>query len=124
MTPSEISAYREQLEALMQQLGRKRSEHKMEALRMGGGEAGGGISNVPLHPADLGSHEYEEQLAMDLVQNEEQFMEEVNDALERIDRGVFGTCERCKKPISKGRLQSVPYARHCIKCAREVQKPT
>jgi RNA polymerase-binding protein DksA len=104
-------------------LGRKRAQHKDEVLRAAGAEASGGISNVPLHPADLGSHEYEEAVTMNLVEGEEQFLEEVNDALGRMESGAFGVCEQCGKKIAKARLQAVPYARYCIKCAREKEAP-
>ena len=119
MTASERRAYRQQLEVMLHRLGRKRAQHKEEALRGAGAEASGGISNMPLHPADLGSHEYEEAVTMNLVESEEQLLEEVNDALARLERGVFGICEQCQKKIAKGRLQALPYARYCMACARE-----
>ena len=46
---------------------------------------------------------------------------EVNDALARIGHGTFGVCENCHKPISEERLDALPYARYCIRCARKLQ---
>ena len=46
---------------------------------------------------------------------------EVNDALARIEQRMFGVCENCHKPISKERLDALPYARYCIPCARKLQ---
>jgi DnaK suppressor protein len=40
----------------------------------------------------------------------------IEDALARIRQGKFGTCEECEQPISKARLEAVPWARHCKDC--------
>ena len=110
--------YREWLTALLARLDRDRSQLKEEVLRPAGGEAGGGLSDVPLHLADLGSHVSEEDLSLDLVHNADETIGEIKAALARLDEGKFGRCERCRKPISKARLRAVPYARLCAGCAR------
>lgn len=38
-------------------------------------------------------------------------------ALERLDQGIYGACERCGEPISSGRLEARPAARMCVGCA-------
>jgi RNA polymerase-binding protein DksA len=40
----------------------------------------------------------------------------IDEALERIDKGIFGLCHECGKAISPERLEIVPHARLCIKC--------
>jgi DnaK suppressor protein len=42
---------------------------------------------------------------------------EVDDALSRVDAGVYGVCERCGRPIAPERLAARPFARRCIACA-------
>jgi RNA polymerase-binding transcription factor DksA len=42
---------------------------------------------------------------------------EVERALERVDRGTYGTCERCGKPIAPARLEAKPAVTTCIECA-------
>jgi DnaK suppressor protein len=42
----------------------------------------------------------------------------VEGALARLDAGTFGTCVRCGKPIAPARLEALPWAEHCIECAR------
>lgn len=90
--------------------------------QVGGGEASGGISNDPLHLADLGSHENEAELRVALLQNEEDLLEEVNAALRRIDQGTFGECEACHREIGEERLEALPSARYCIRCARRLER--
>lgn len=121
MTKAEIDHFRRRLLALKKRLGGDLSTLEEEALRPVGGESAGGLSDVPLHPADLGTDNFEEELALDLMENEEQILEEVNDALARIEQGTFGRCENCHRPITKERLEALPYARYCIRCARKLQ---
>jgi len=122
ITETETGAYRQRLLALMARIDRDRSLLKDEALRATGGEASGGLSDIPLHLADLGSHSFEEELTLGLVKNEEQLIEEINAALERIDEGIYGQCEACRRNIAKERLPAVPYTRHCVRCARAIQR--
>jgi RNA polymerase-binding transcription factor len=42
---------------------------------------------------------------------------DIDNALEKIDTGEYGTCERCGKPIGEDRLAAMPAARLCIQCA-------
>ena len=82
-------------------------------------EAGGNLSHVPIHMADLGTHERE--LTLGLLENEEQTLEEITAALGRIEQGTFGHCEGCRTAIPKDRLHALPYARYCVECARGLQ---
>jgi DnaK suppressor protein len=52
----------------------------------------------------------------------EQKVEQLEDALERVDQGDYGICESCKRPIDPERLEVLPGAEWCINCAREAQQ--
>jgi DnaK suppressor protein len=121
LSKEEIESYRRQLLALKKRLGADLTALEQEALRPAGGEAAGSFSDVPVHPADLGTDNYEEELALELMENEDQILEEIDDALERIEQGTFGRCEECGQEISKERLDAVPYTRYCTQHARELQ---
>ena len=43
-------------------------------------------------------------------------LKKVNEALEKLKKKKYGICEKCKKTISKGRLEAYPPAKYCIKC--------
>ena len=45
-------------------------------------------------------------------------LEDIDNALSKMDKGKFGFCEICQKPIAANRLNAVPWARLCIRCAR------
>src|SRR5215470_9323622 len=121
MTTDERESYRRRLFALGTRLCRDRAELKSEALRTAGGEASGGLSDVPLHPGDLGTDSYQEEMTLGLLEAEEQLIEEVNAALERVDHGSFGRCQSCRGEIPRKRLKVLPYTRHCVACARDLR---
>src|SRR5271166_1267406 len=118
MSRAEMSNYRKQLETLLGRLDRGQRQLKQEALQSSGGEASGGISNVPLHPGDLGSHESEEAMSFQLMMGEELTIKEIQDALDRMEQGRFGRCEACGGAISRERLRALPQSRYCIHCAQ------
>ena len=122
MTKAELDTYRESLLALRSRLTGDVSHLADEALRARGGEASGSLSNAPLHMADLGTDNFEQEFSLTLLQNQEQALKEIGEALERIRHGSFGRCEECQGAIPKARLQALPYTRHCVECARKLQQ--
>jgi len=118
MLTAELASYRGKLLALRGRLAGDVSTLADEA-RNSEDEASGNLSHVPIHMADLGTHERE--LTLGLLGNEEQALEEIAAALGRIEQGTFGQCEGCGQAIPKGRLHALPYARSCVGCARRSQ---
>lgn len=72
------------------------------------------------HPPEEHDHTVSEGSHKELVleQNEETIRRQVISALQRLDRGDFGMCEQCGKPIGKERLDAMAYTPHCIDCVR------
>jgi RNA polymerase-binding protein DksA len=119
MVRTELKKFHRQLTDLRDRLTREDRELREQVLQPAGGAASGGISNAPLHLADLGTHEYEGEIALRLIDSEERALAEIVPALERIENGTFGKCESCGKRIVKERLQAIPYARFCVPCAEK-----
>jgi RNA polymerase-binding transcription factor DksA len=117
----ELASIRHVLQTLRSRLRGDLDQMTDEALRrdMTGGT--GNLSNVPLHLADLGTDNYDQEFTLGLIENEQGTLELVNQALDRMEQGRFGQCVECGEPISKPRLQAIPYARHCIRCARKLE---
>jgi RNA polymerase-binding transcription factor DksA len=122
MTKTELQAYRDLLESLRTRHNGDVSHLADEALRRTGGGAVGNLSNMPIHMADLGTDNFEQEFTLNLLQNEEQLLDEIAAALERMRLGKFGLCEECQVAIPKARLQAVPYARYCVDCARKLEQ--
>lgn len=91
---------------------------EQEALRSNAGS----LSNLPQHMADQGSDAYDQALALDLAAVDRRLIKEIDDALIRIESGTYGLCELTGKPIKLERLEEIPWARHSIEAAREMER--
>ncbi len=118
MTKAELETFRQRLVDMGTRLEGDVSSLTDAALRPAGGEQAGSLSSVPVHPADLGTDNYEQAVATDLLGNERDALAAVRAALDRIEQGTYGTCEVCGRPIPRERLDAVPYATLCIDHAR------
>lgn len=76
----------------------------------------GDVSRLPMHMADVGSDVFEHDLNLNLVESEVKELQLIEEALEKIEKGTFGLCENCRRPISPARLKAMPHARLCISC--------
>jgi RNA polymerase-binding transcription factor DksA len=119
MTRKELGGYRRRLQEIVARLGGEVTGLREEALRPIGAAAAGEPGGDAGHDADLGSRAADEELALELLAPAEHVLTEATAALARIELGTFGKCKGCGKPIARARLDAVPYASHCVRCARE-----
>jgi DnaK suppressor protein len=84
--------------------------------------ASGDISGYTFHMADVATDNYDREFSLGLASKERGVLVEIHHALRKIQDGVFGLCETCKKSISKVRLKAVPYATLCLKCQQNKEK--
>ncbi len=75
-------------------------------------QRGGDLADV----SDRASEGFEDELAVGLMAIEAAQLEDVEGAIQRIDRGKYGLCEDCEKPIPRSRLEVLPFARRCLVC--------
>lgn len=92
----------------------------VESLKADAKNIGANISYE--HMADTGSDNYEQEFTLGLVESERQMLHEINDALIRIDKGIYGVCMVTGKPIDRARLEAKPWAKYCIEIAREKER--
>jgi DnaK suppressor protein len=83
------------------------------ALRNPRGESSG----MPIHMADIGTDNFEQEFSLSLMEKDEDILAKVEAALERINDGVYGTCIECEAKIPKTRLNVLPHTPYCVKCA-------
>ena len=76
----------------------------------------GAQSSAPGHLAELASDASEKAVMYGQLQIQSGELTEVRDALDRLERGIFGLCEHCDEPIPLERLRAIPYARLCVGC--------
>lgn len=72
--------------------------------------------------ADKASTSYTKEFLYSLSNNERIVLQEVEDALERLEGGDFGICQECEEAIHKKRLDAVPWARYCLACQEAFDK--
>ena len=98
------------------------TEIEGEALKKSRLDATGDLSSMPIHMADLGTDNYEQEFALGLMDGERKLLREIDQALERINNGTYGMCTETGQPIAKARLEAQPWARYCIDYARKLEK--
>ena len=93
-----------------------------EALKKSRLDAAGDLSSMPIHMADIGTDNFEQEFALGLMDSERKILVKIDEALRRIDAGTYGICEGTGKPIAKARLKARPWARYCIEYATMVEQ--
>ena len=91
-----------------------------EALNSKGPEHGE-HSAMPIHMADLGTDNWEQEFTLGLLANEQALIREIDEALARIENKTYGICLAMHKRISKARLRAKPWAKYCIEYARVLE---
>jgi len=98
------------------------SEIEGEALRKSRLDASGDLSSMPIHMADLGTDNFDQEFSLELMDSERRLLVEIDDALNRITAGTYGICEGTGKPISKARLEAQPWARYSVEYAKMIEQ--
>ena len=117
MKKAELKEYKDRLLILRARLRGDVSQLADAALRKNRTEANGDLSSMPIHMADIGSDNFEQEFTLSLMENDEDVLQQIEGALERIEENSFGQCEECGAKIPKARLNAIPYAALCVKCA-------
>lgn len=80
------------------------------------------LSSYDNHPGDLGSETFEAEKNISLRNNDKYALNEIEDALSRIEKGTYGKCQACGSEIREERLELIPYARYCVACEKEKEE--
>ena len=122
MTPSDIEHFKETLLEKRRDILSDVNEMEGEALKKSRMDATGDLSSMPIHMPDIGTDNYEQEFALGLMDSERKTLQEIDAALERIERGTYGICEGKGIPIAKARLEAQPWARYCVEYARMLEQ--
>ena len=122
MKVADMRAYQRVLEQLRSRLRGDVNTMADAALGTKTNEPIGHSSTMPVHMADIGSDVFEQEFTLSLMENEEETLQLVEEALTRIRGKTFGSCVECDGIITKKRLEALPYASTCIRCAEILEK--
>jgi len=73
---------------------------------------------------DQAATSYNREFLFELGNGTQRLLKEVVSALQKLDEGSYGDCERCGEAIADKRLEALPFARYCIDCQRAVEEGT
>ena len=72
--------------------------------------------------ADKASSAYTKEFLYSLSNTDREALQQVDEALVRLDKGKFGVCVECGDDLNRKRLEAVPWASHCISCQEKIEK--
>jgi len=121
LTAADVKRFKQMLLDKRREIVGDVSEMQEGCLRKSRLDAAGDLSSMPIHMADLGTDNFEQEFALDLMDGERKLLHEIDDALERIERRIYGICEGTGQPIPKARLAAQPWARYCVEYARKLE---
>jgi RNA polymerase-binding protein DksA len=119
LSSKELEHFRDLLLAKRREILGDMSSMEREALRSSGGT---NLSTLPIHMADMGTDNYEQEFTLGLVETERKLLREINNALAKVQNGTYGLCEGTTKPITKARLEVQPWARYSIEYAKQMER--
>lgn len=79
-------------------------------------------ARAPINMAEQASDEQELDLMVSRLTASSETLAEINDALDRLDAGLYNVCEECKQEIGERRLAIQPWAKLCVKCKRKFEE--
>ncbi len=83
---------------------------------------GGNLSSMPTHMADIGTDNFEHEFTLGLIESEQSLLQEINQAMQRIESGTYGVCLGTGQRIPLARLRAKPWAKYTVKFARMIEE--
>lgn len=106
LTPQEIKEIEKHLLEMREEVQNRiktKKEHEMPETEVG-------------DEADVASQSLDKEVLFELNGNAQALLDQIESALRRISKGIYGTCEYCRCQIPKKRILALPFARYCIRC--------
>lgn len=122
LTPEQLQHFRQLLLDKLAEITGDVDHIESGALKASRADSTGDLSSMPIHMADIGSDNYEQEFALGLMHSERQIVNEIIAALKRIDNRTYGVCEGTGEPIPVTRLEGIPWARYCLRYAATREK--
>jgi RNA polymerase-binding transcription factor DksA len=80
------------------------------------------LPGYSLHMADSGTDNFDRDFALSLLSSDQDAVYEIDEALKRIERNTYGTCELTGKPIPRARLDAIPWARFTVEAQAQLER--
>ncbi|MDH4180317.1 MAG: TraR/DksA C4-type zinc finger protein [Armatimonadota bacterium] len=121
-SPADLDRFREWLLVERERLTAELYEIEHRTARIDEADRANELSAYEDHPADLASETFEREKDLAIGESVEGVLNKVITALEKIERGTYGTCDVCGGPIKKARLEALPFATLCVDCQGRLER--
>ncbi len=111
LTPARVAGFRKELVAMRDDILKTVRKQKVDDVDNG-------------DSVDQASQSIEKELMFELSDNERVTLDMIEAAIRKIDNGTFGRCEATQKPISRARLEAIPYCRYSIEYQNQIEQKT
>jgi DnaK suppressor protein len=118
MTNSDMSFHRERLLALRARLQGDTAQMEDNALNKDHSRT----TSMPNNMAELGTDNFDQELTLRVLGSENDALDQIEAAIERIENGNYGLCDKCGEKIPRSRLDAIPYAAQCVRCASQQEE--
>ncbi len=80
------------------------------------------MESYGVHMADSGTDNFDRDFNLSLLSSDQDVIYEIEEALKRIEKGTYGTCEITGKPIPQTRLNAIPWTRFRVDAQSELEQ--
>lgn len=77
------------------------------------------LSSITHHLGDWATDEQDSEMNYTLIEHTREYIQHINEALERIENRTYGICLATGRPIGKERLEAVPHTRYSIEAKKQ-----
>jgi len=117
MTNSNLTLHREELLALRAKLHGDTTQMEGDTLK-----DHCTTTSIPTDMEELASDNADQELTASLLGSDKDTLDQIEAAIQRIEDGSYGRCEQCGEQIPKTRLDAIPYAADCERCASQQEE--
>ncbi len=114
MNKETVDLYRKRLLKMRENILNKAKKLKEDSYNLGTD----GIQDM----ADAASNTYNADILMSISDNDLTILKDIDNSLDKLNKGTYGICEECEEKISEKRLEANPVARYCITCKRQMEE--
>ncbi len=115
LTKKQLQYFKDKLLAEKQKVLEEMGELQQSNLKQSISDSAGENSRYSYHLGDVASLSYGREFSMGLAERQQKYLEQIDDALQRIDEGTYGICKVTGELINIERLEEVPVAKYSVK---------
>ena len=117
MTNNDLTLHREKLLALQARLQGDTTQMEDDSVK-----DHNMTTSIPTDMEEISSDNADQELTLSLLGSDKDTLDQIEAAIQRIDDGSYGECETCGEQIPKSRLEAIPYAAQCVRCASQQEE--